>query len=199
MNRKQTTSANFEHEIDAALKMLGDVQPPADLAYRIHLSLETAAVSSQKDFRWFLWLPTAGAVMAALLLAVFLQARSARPKQASTVQTAELRGMNSVAAGIQLPPESVSKQNIAMLANRRHAVGRKRPVYRHAANLMSYPLTRQEKLLLQFAQNAKPEDLKDLNPEYQAKVKAQQKAEFEAYVKSGSSSGSSGTTQNIQE
>ena len=64
---------------------------------------------------------------------------------------------------------------------------------------MSYPLTRQEKLLVQFAQHAKPEDLRDLNPEYQAKVEAQQEAEFAAYLKSGSSSGNNGTTQNTQE
>jgi len=198
MNPEQKISANFEHEIDAALRMLSDVQPPAGLAPRIHRSLETA-VSSQKDFRWSLWLPAAGAVMAALLLAAFLQARSAQPRQTSAVRIAELPDMNSVAAKIHLPAESVSKHNVAMLANRRHAVVRKRPVYRHAANLMSYPLTRQEKLLVQFALHARPEDLQDLNPEYQAKVEAQQKAEFAAYVKSGSSSGNSETTQNTQE
>jgi hypothetical protein len=61
--------------------------------------------------------------------------------------------------------------------------------YRHAANLLSYPLTRQEKLLLQFARNAKPADLQAPNPEYQAKVEAQQEAEFAAYLKSTDSSG----------
>ena len=195
MNRQPRTSANFEHEIDATLKMLGDVQPPAGLASRIHHSLETSSISSQKDFRWSLWLPAAGAVMAALLLAAFLQARSARPKQAATVQIAELPAMNSVAAEIHLPAESVSKQNVAILANRRHPVGRRRPTYRRVNNLMSYPLTRQEKLLVQFAEHAKPEDLRDLNPEYQAKVEAQQKAEFAAYVKSGSSSSKQVTTE----
>ena len=53
---------------------------------------------------------------------------------------------------------------------------------------MSYPLTRQEKLLVRFVQTAKPEDLQALNPEYQAKVEAEQEAEFAAYLKSGSSS-----------
>ena len=67
--------------------------------------------------------------------------------------------------------------------------------YRHAANLLSYPLTGQEKLLLQFARNAKPADLQALNPEYQAKVEAQQEAEFAAYLKSGSISDTDSATQ----
>jgi len=65
----------------------------------------------------------------------------------------------------------------------------------HATNLLSYPLTRQEKLLLQFAHHAKPADLQALNPEYQAKVEAQQDAEFAAYLKSGSSFDTESATQ----
>jgi hypothetical protein len=73
-----------------------------------------------------------------------------------------------------------------------------REVARHVTNLLSYPLTRQEKLLLQFARNAKPVDLQALNPEYQAKVEAQQDAEFAAYLKSGGSSDTEGATQTQQ-
>lgn len=64
----------------------------------------------------------------------------------------------------------------------------------HATNLLSYPLTRQEKLLLQFARNAKPADLQALNPEHPAKLEAQQEAEFAAYIKSGSSSDTESAT-----
>jgi hypothetical protein len=72
---------------------------------------------------------------------------------------------------------------------------REHPQYRHVANLLSYPLTRQEKLLVRFVQTAKPEDLQALNPEYQAKVEAQQEAEFAAYLKSGSSSDTPATEE----
>lgn len=67
--------------------------------------------------------------------------------------------------------------------------------HRHAINPLSYPLTRQEELLLQFARNARPADLQALNPEDQAKVEAQQEAEFAAYLKSGSSSDTESATQ----
>lgn len=207
MNAEQRIATNFEREIDAALKMLGDVQPPAGLASRIHHSLETAAVSSKKQARWPLWVPAAGVAMAALLLAVFLQTRSARPKQAATVQVAELRGINSASAQFPSPSviqaENSHQQNEAKPAIRRSFTARKRPTYRRVNNLMSYPLTRQEKLLLNFARHAKPEDLQDLNPEYQAQVEAQQKADFEAYLKpvSGSTTNSERTqrTQNSPE
>lgn len=204
MNRQQTRSANFEHEIDAALEMLGDAQPPAGLASRLHRSLETAALSSQKDFRWSLWLPAAGAVMAALLLAVFLQPRFAPHRQTSAMQIAELPDINSTSGKFQRPSAiPVARSDNQGVAIHRNPAARKRPVSRHAANLMSYPLTRQEKLLLEFAQHAKPEDLKDLNPEYQAKVEAQQEAEFEAYLKPVSistvNSGTAKSTQNSPE
>jgi hypothetical protein len=67
---------------------------------------------------------------------------------------------------------------------------------------LSYPLTRQEKLLVQFVRNAKPADLRALNPEYQAKVEAQQDAEFAAYLKSGRNSDAESathTTESTQE
>jgi type VI protein secretion system component VasF len=103
MNPEQKISTNFEHEIDAALRMLRDVQPPAGLTSRIHRSLETAAVSSQQPGRWPLWIPAAGAAMAALLLAVFLQAHFAERRQTSPVQMAELPAMDAAAAGAQPP------------------------------------------------------------------------------------------------
>jgi hypothetical protein len=60
---------------------------------------------------------------------------------------------------------------------------------------MHYPLTRQEKLLVQFVQDANADDLQDLNPEYQAKVEAQQEAVFAEYLNSGSSPNSQETTE----
>lgn len=202
MNRQQKISANFEHKIDAALKMLGDVQPPAGLTPRVHRSLETAAVSGPKSSGSPLWIPAISAV-AALLLAILLPAHFARRRPASAVQTAELPAINSASAQFQhptaVPAARSHNQGEAIPAIPRSRAARKPPTYRHAANLMSYPLTRQEKLLLEFAQRARPEDLQDLNPEYQAKVEARQQAEFEAYLKPVSNStANSGTTESTQ-
>ncbi len=82
-----------------------------------------------------------------------------------------------------------------------HALTVSRPRLRHqkarrvttrdAANLFNYPLTHQEKLLVEFARTATPDELKELNPEYQAKMEAKQEAEFAAYLKSGEDSGNS--------
>ncbi len=58
----------------------------------------------------------------------------------------------------------------------------RRVATRDAANLFDYPLTHQEKLLVEFARTATPDELKELNPEYQAKVEAKQEAEFAAYL-----------------
>ncbi len=192
-----------EYEIDAALKMLGQSQPPTGLTARVHRSLATAA-AKQPRTDWLVWAPVAGAAMVAVLFAVALQIRSTPGKRANTTGgTAKMAVMDSAVSQphhpAPVPSESVHKRNVSMPTAHRNSRTREPVPYRHAANLMSYPLTQQEKLLVEFAQHAKPEDLRDLNPEYQAKVEAQQEAEFEAYLKSGNSSDNSGTTQNTQE
>ena len=192
-----------EYEIDAALKMLGQSQPPAGLTARVHRSLATAA-AKQPRTGWLSWVPAACAAAVAILFAVALQIHSTPGKRANTTGgTAKMAVMHSAVSRpyhpAPVPAESPHKRKVSMPTVPRNSRTRQRAPYRHAANLMSYPLTRQEKLLVQFAQHAKPEDLRDLNPEYQAKVEAQQEAEFAAYVKSGSSSDNSGTTQNTQE
>ena len=129
---------------------------------------------------------------AAVLFVVF--SRGTWTRQTAPVETARAVTVNSaspragatqpalVSAGNYRMRERFSERADVRRSKREH------PQYRHATNLLSYPLTRQEKLLVRFVQTAKPEDLRDLNPEYQAKVEAQQEAEFAAYLKSGSSS-----------
>ncbi|MHB8303773.1 MAG: hypothetical protein ACYDC6_13185 [Acidobacteriaceae bacterium] len=189
----------MDREIDAALKMLGHSQPPTGLIARVHRSLAVTAACSPARKGWLVWVPAAGAVMATILFALTLQMHSTPGKKASAIQTAKIASMDSAVSGpyrpALVPAESLPKRNVSMPTVPRNSHARKRVQYRHAANLMSYPLTRQEKLLVQFVQHAKPEDLRDLNPEYQAKVEAQQEAEFDAYLNSGSSSSTQGTTE----
>ncbi len=204
MTTEHNGPMRVEDEIDAALKMLGETQPPAALVSRMHRSLEVGAVSHQaRSSRRFL-IPAAGMAMAALaLVAVFIPMHRAQENQASEVQPARLVATASlVQATIVSPSASVAtksshegKRSMQLSTERRRRQSRKN---RHAANLMSYPLTRQEKLLVEFVRHAKPEDLRDLNPEYQAKVEAQQDAEFAAYLKSGSGSDTESATQTKQ-
>lgn len=197
----------IEKEIDAALKMLSDAQPPAAMASRIHLSLETTiAARGQARRGWLFWVPATCAAVAAVLLAVFFQTHWTRGKQLPAVETAKIVEDSVSQKFASSQPESApehSHERDASITNVHQNLHRRTHAqYRHAANLFSYPLTRQERLLVEFAQNAKPEDLRDLNPEYQAKVEAQQEAEFAAYLKSGSSSNkqrAADTNQSIQE
>jgi hypothetical protein len=194
MKLNQDRPEKFDQEIDAALKMLNETAPPTAMVSRIHQSLETAATTSlQTRPGGRFWVPATCAAMAAVLFVVFSQARWARQNRTSAVAPTTLASVTPapldhaatrpalVPAGNTRMRECFSQRADVRRSRREH------PQYRHVANLLSYPLTRQEKLLVRFVQTAKPEDLRDLNPEYQAKVEAQQEAEFAAYLKSGSS------------
>jgi len=193
-----------EDEIDAALRMLSEMQPPSEMVSRVHRSLETAAMSQRASSGRRLLVPAAGIAMAAFaLVAAFTQMyrvpetrRSA--ETAKLVATAPLEQMTAVSPAAPVAPENfeAGKRSVREPAVRR--VQRERREHRHATNLLSYPLTRQEKLLLQFARTAKPADLQALNPEYQAKVEAQQDAEFAAYLKSGRSTNAESATQTTE-
>ena len=204
MTAEHNGPARIEDEIDAALKMLGETQPPVALVSRMHRSLEVAAVSHQaRSSRRFL-IAAAGMAMAALVLvAIFIPMHRTQRDQTSAVETAKVVATTPLARATIVPlPASVAtrrsqvgKRSVQLSAERRSRQSREA---RHAANLLSYPLTRQEKLLLQFARSAKPADLQVLNPEYQAKMEAQQDAEFAAYLKSGSSSDTESATQTTE-
>lgn len=198
----------IEKKIDAALKLLSETRPPAAMASRIHRSLETAMAASGQARRGRLfWVPATCAAVAAVLLVVFFQAHRMRGKQEPAVETAKMVSVDPVSPRLadsqpELAPERSREQRVSAPNVHRDARRRERSHYRHAVNLFSYPLTRQEKLLLQFAATAKPEDLRDLNPEYQAEVEARQEAEFAAYLKSGNSSNkqrAADINQSIQE
>jgi hypothetical protein len=194
MNAEHNGPTKIEEEIDATLKMLGETQPPAEIVLRVHRRLESAVSQRVQSSRRFL-IPAVGVAMATvvLVLAVLTQTRRTQVNQASAVGGAKLVATVPPAQATIMPPSPAAeaersdegKQLLQYSTKRRSRSNREN---RRAANFLSYPLTRQEKLLVRFVQTAKPADLQALNPEYQAKVEAQQEAEFAAYLKSGSDS-----------
>jgi hypothetical protein len=132
-------------------------------------------------------------MVALAILAILTQVHRTQENQASAVQTARIVANTPLAQVTGMPPSATIETERANEGKRLvqfHTKRRSRQKREHlrATNLLSYPLTRQEKLLVRFVQTAKPADLQALNPEYQAKVEAQQEAEFAAYLKSGSGS-----------
>ena len=195
MKLHQDKPANIDEEIDAALQLLREVQPPAAMESRVHQSLEAAAAKPRRARSGGLfWIPVAGAAIMAVLLVAFLHGDWMTAKHSHAVETAKTT--TAVPARAEIAPVRTALVSTAAACKRKPAaqavavrrIRRKHPQYRHVANLLSYPLTRQEKLLVRFAQTASPADLQALNPEYQAKVEAQQDAEFAAYLKSGDDS-----------
>jgi hypothetical protein len=201
MTAEHNGSLRVEDEIDAALKMLGETEPPAAIVSRAHQRLEIAATSRRARSSRRLLIPAAGFAMATLaIFAIFIQTQRTQQLPASATQTARLASSSTLAQAMVTPPSAAvetvradeGKRLVQYYTKPRTRQSREN---RHANNILSYPLTREEKLLLEFAHNAKPADLQALNPEYQAKLEAQQDAEFAAYLKSGSSSDTEGTTQ----
>ena len=187
-----------EQEIDAALKLLNETQPPAAMTSRIHRDLEAAVTAAElarpgRSFPgWSLWIPTTVVAIAAILLVVYSQAHWMQQKQVPAVQTATMAATDSVLPDHTIlqpaPASAASLERKELVSAHRDRHRRNHTQYRHVANLLDYPLTEQEKLLVRFAQTASPADLQTLNPEYQAKIEAQQDAEFAVYLKSGDSS-----------
>lgn len=200
-NRPMTS----EDEIDVALTILRETQPPPEMVSRVRRSLEIAAMSRRASSGRRLWIPAAGIATAAFALVVMFTHTHQRPETQISTETARLVTTVPLEQPMELAPAAPAtpktfqegKRPLQPPAVRR--VRRDHREDRHAANLLSYPLTQQEKLLLQFARNARPADLQALNPEYQAKLEAQQEAEFAAYLKSVSSSDRESATQTTEQ
>ncbi len=204
MTTEHNGPMRVEVEIDAALKMLGETQPPAAIVSRVHRGLETAAMSRRARSCRRLLIPAAGVAIAALaLVAIFIQTQRRPETQESALKIARVVTNTPSAQATTMPPSATFETERAHEGKRlvhypTRRRGRQGSETRHAKSLLSYPLTRQEKLLLKFVQTAKPADLQALNPEYQAKVEAQQDAEFAAYLKSGSSPERDSATQTME-
>jgi hypothetical protein len=204
MTGDQNEPMRVEDEIDAALTILRETQPPSEMVSRVHRRMENAAMSQRASSGRRLLMPTAGMAAAALALVVTFTQMHRAPEARRSTETAKLVATVPLDQATAVPPAAPvapenfeeGKRSVQPTAVRR--VRREHRKYRHATNLLSYPLTRQEKLLLEFAHKAKPADLQALNPEYQAKLEARQDAEFAAYLKSGSGSDTQSTTQSTE-
>lgn len=189
---------DYDREIDAALAMMNDVQSPVDLNVRVHRHLAAySAPQTSREVR-FLGIPLAGAAMAVILLTVFITMREARYQRGSfaPIQTA----VSSPITRATLPRPAQSNQELPTIQIvPTHIAPHKYRQRTHRARLrnspfMSYPLTRQERLLIQFAHTASLKDLQMLNPAYQAKLEAQQEAAFTAYIESDNRDNENATT-----
>jgi hypothetical protein len=201
MNAEHKGPLGDEDEIDAALKMLGETQPPAAMVSHVHQRLEAAVLSQRVRAARRLLIPAAGVAMAALaIFAIFIQMHRVGRDQTPAAETARLVANTPLAQVTGVPPSATveterAEEGKRLMQFHTERRSRRSREVRHATNLLSYPLTRQEKLLVRFVQTAKPADLQALNPEYQANVEAEQEAEFAAYLKSSSSSDTESATQ----
>ena len=100
MTGEQNVPMRVEDEIDAALKMLGETRPPAEIVSRVHHRLEAAIISQpSKSSRRFL-IPAAGVAMAAVILAaIFIPMYRAQVNRASAIETARVVANTPLAQG----------------------------------------------------------------------------------------------------
>lgn len=190
---RENTSQDLDHEIDAAVRMMGHVDAPAGQVERIQMRLEMAAARKE---HWApgIWVPLGCAALAAVVLAVILLphwkhdashrtntvASASAPLHTTTkAETVEATGPSVVEAATSRVVRPVRP------SHSRRAV--KDP--------LDYPLTRQERLLVTLVQTASPADLEILDRARQAKLEAQKDAEFAAYAEAGDSSSSSAGSQ----
>lgn len=185
---KQSTTADdrMEHRIDAALRAVGHATPSVGMAERITLRLQSAAVDrTASRFPWQRMLvPAFGCAAVAVFIVLGLRihvtqriagsaalAGNMQPALSTAVAPKESREVRRVEAGNPGKPLRVKMAS--------HTGHRARHVYPD-----NYPLTHQERLLVQLVRTVDPKDLQILNPEYRAAQEAKEDAEFEAYVKS---------------
>ena len=186
--RKKATDEQCDQEINAALRAVGHAEIPAGLSQRIAMRMKEGAgefSSAQcssvqtKIFRWRLgWLPTLGsAITAALLLAAGLQLtlRSRERSHSAAMRQREpervVVAKNVASPNVTLPVGKVKAETKSTVKVRRRT---------QHYELISYPLTHQERLLLQVARTVDPKEVQMLNPEYRAAQEAKEEAEFVA-------------------
>ncbi|MHB1745363.1 MAG: hypothetical protein ACYCRE_11450, partial [Acidobacteriaceae bacterium] len=107
MNAEINGPMRVEGEIDAALKMLDETQPPAEIVSRVHQRLETAAVPQRARSGRMLLIPAAGVAMAALaLVAIFTQMHRTRGITTLTVATVRVAASDSLPQATIMPPSA---------------------------------------------------------------------------------------------
>ena len=192
----------YDRSIDEALRLATSGQPPAGYFERLQRRIEAAPETHRARGGLWLWVP-AGCAVAAIFFAVILPVllHSSKPGTIALAPVSHpAQGSKESSDGF---PQRLKPHLVAALpgglkpvpfktgSKQHHAKRNKGAAKRNAANLFDYPLTHQEKLLVEFARTATPDELKELNPGYQARMEAKQEAEFAAYLKLGEDSGNS--------
>lgn len=188
MELKMEQKDEMEEKVDLALRVAANPTIPVGMENRVQRRVAVAAHGDLPRRTWLLAVPASCAALAIVLLAVGLHWRSPRKQAVRPLETARVSSAIATEPQQELRHSQSAPFQISAQPARNFKRAADHERRRHAANLFSYPLTRQERLLVEFARNAKPADLQILNPEYQAKVEATENAEFAAYLKSGDSS-----------
>ena len=184
----QQAEEQTDQQMDAALRAAGHAKIPAGLAERVTLRMQQAsAMPAKKSYaqRYRLFPVLSCAAAAALLMAIGLQItlRLHERQQNSAWGQSE---REKIAGNLNPPNEAFpkAKEIIALPAKSRIRMKGQRTATRQVRyyELGSYPLTHQEKLLLQLARTVDPRELQILNPAYRAAQDAKDDAEFAAFV-----------------
>ena len=180
--RKNAADEQIDKEINAALRAVRNAEVPAGLSQRIASRMKEDAKefssAEKKTFHWK-WLPAIeGAIAAALLLALgwhLTLGLHDRPRAAAVHHVGPPR---TVVVAQNVAPANVAEpvKTIEAAPKRTVKVRRRSRHY----ELISYPLTHQERLLVQLARTVDPKEVQMLNPEYRAAQDAKEEAEFVA-------------------
>lgn len=184
----EAAEAQVYQQIDAALRAAGHAKIPAGLAERLTLRMQqTAAMSIRKGYAQRIrLLPVFScAVTAALLMAIGLQItlrlherrRNSALRQSDLQEIAE--NLNAKNQAMVKAPEPIA----VPVKNRINVKGKPRESRqgRHY-ELLSYPLTHQERLLLQLARTLNHKEAQSLNSGYRPAQEVKNQAEFATNV-----------------
>ncbi|HEX4021448.1 MAG TPA: hypothetical protein VHX63_09905 [Acidobacteriaceae bacterium] len=200
----------LDARIDDALRAASHAAPAPELAQRIVLRLESAAVEDRAGrFRWpRVLVPAAGCAAVALLMVAGMRMHERAQAGAKSAMTSRTETVAAVPG--EAVPETDAEEATARRASARNAeedgAGLKARGSKYAARRVSrpvrqtfpdnYPLTHQERLLVQLAKTVNPAELQMLNPVYRAAQEAKEDAAFEAYLHSSAAASDSSTATN---
>ena len=180
----ELTAEQADQQIDAALRAAGHAKIPAGLAERVTLRMQqSSAMPIKKGYaqRIRLLPVLSSAVAAALLMAIGLQItlRLREGRKNSALRQSERQ---EIAENLNVKSQAIPKATdiIAFpVKNRVYAKDKPRESWRaQHYELLSYPLTHQERLLLQLARTIDPKEVQMLNSGYRPVQVVKSETEF---------------------
>ena len=191
------TESMLNEKIDDALRAVGHAAPVPGLAQRISLRLESAAAEgSARRFYWpRVLIPVAGCAVVALLMVAGVRMQERTHIARKDVGMPQARTFASISKeAIPVPGPASSEATVPPVIippgvdagrsrTQRNGLPARRASHRVRHSFPdNYPLTHQERLLIQLVKTVNPETLQILNPAYRAAQEAKENAAFEAYV-----------------